>query len=531
VDSREIFEKIVARLGFVPPFFEPAAEHPELLANLWQQTESAYLDNPLPALFKEKLAAQLGRYCEVPYCLVCHTCSLRPLGMQGPAILELLTRKAPSDEEITTAIERLDAGAGVLGFPLTDDAPEADVLCLGNAIYFAQALAHPSRECLRRRLSPRDYRNIIAFTAYNKMCHEWMAAHPEVSYEVDRRYLENYGPLSAEAPGIAALLETGRAMRPADADDFEAIAERRAAETAGLAEISERRLAEVLRHLNDRIASATQSASEKEHLAQELLRASELSQELLAIVSHDLRSPLNTIVMGTTVALKYSGIEQAKVTKSLEQVIRGARRAERLIHDLLDFSQARAGGGLPIRVQPIDLHGLASSAADEFRGAHPDVTLRVTNEGVGVGEWDPDRLRQVISNLLANAQSYGRKGAPIILSTGVHGDSARIVVRNENQNGQSPRSFWPFSSTPFGVASLARPPRREASAWAFTSSIRSSKAIEAGSKSTHRDRVARPRSRFTCRQRVRRRRSSAVLDAERGRAQAPKSGPRGRPSQ
>jgi sigma-B regulation protein RsbU (phosphoserine phosphatase) len=458
VESRDFFAKIEARLGFVPPFFEPAAEHPELLANLWQQTETAYLDNPLPALFKEKLAALLGRYCEVPYCLVCHTCSLRPLGMQGPAILDLLTRKAPSDEEITTVLGRLNGLEGVFGFPLVDEGTEADVLCLANAVYFGRTLASPARECLRRRLSPRDYRNVIVFTAYNKMCHEWMAAHPEVSYEVDRRYLQNHGPISAEAPGIADFFESRRAVRPSGGEDFATVAEKRAEETARLAEISERRLAEVLRHLTDRIASATKNASEKEHLAHELARASEFAQELLAIVSHDLRTPLNTIVMGTSVALKHLSSDQVRVTRSLDLVLTGARRAERLIHELLDFSQARAGGGIPIRVQPADLHELARSTAEEFLGAHPGLAIRPTQEGVGAGEWDADRLRQVISNLLANAESYGRKGAPIILSTAVQGDSACIVVRNENESGPIPADLLPILFDPFKRGAVGRSP-------------------------------------------------------------------------
>lgn len=65
----EIKAEIEERFGFFPPFFAPALESPPVLSNLWQQTLSAYVNNPLPALFKEKLFAYLSRYCAVPYCI------------------------------------------------------------------------------------------------------------------------------------------------------------------------------------------------------------------------------------------------------------------------------------------------------------------------------------------------------------------------------------------------------------------------------------------------------------------------------
>ncbi len=81
--AQSVKDEIIQRFGFFPPFFEPAMETPSVLENLWQQTLSAYVENPLPALFKEKLAALIAKYCSVPYCLICHTSTLRPLGMKG----------------------------------------------------------------------------------------------------------------------------------------------------------------------------------------------------------------------------------------------------------------------------------------------------------------------------------------------------------------------------------------------------------------------------------------------------------------
>ncbi len=69
--AEQIKAEIKAKFGFVPPFFEPAEQTPQVLENLWQQTLSAYVNNPLPDLFKEKLSAYLSRFCAVPYCMIC----------------------------------------------------------------------------------------------------------------------------------------------------------------------------------------------------------------------------------------------------------------------------------------------------------------------------------------------------------------------------------------------------------------------------------------------------------------------------
>src|SRR4051794_25607995 len=115
-DSGTTLAEIEVRFGFVPPFFGPAVETPDVLANLWQQTSSAYVDNPLPELFKEKMSAYLSRYCAVSYCLVCHACTLRPLGMSGPDVLQLLQAPVPTDGDAREFISQLQR-SGARGVP------------------------------------------------------------------------------------------------------------------------------------------------------------------------------------------------------------------------------------------------------------------------------------------------------------------------------------------------------------------------------------------------------------------------------
>ncbi|HVE50058.1 MAG TPA: ATP-binding protein [Casimicrobiaceae bacterium] len=63
-----------------------------MLRNLWQQTRAAYIENPLPALFKEQLAALLARHCAARYCLLCHTCSLK---LRSPSAIGTVQDRLP----------------------------------------------------------------------------------------------------------------------------------------------------------------------------------------------------------------------------------------------------------------------------------------------------------------------------------------------------------------------------------------------------------------------------------------------------
>jgi sigma-B regulation protein RsbU (phosphoserine phosphatase) len=454
VGSRAILAKIEARLGFVPPFFEPAVEHVEVLTSLWAQTEHAYLDNPLPTLFKEKLAALLGRYCEVPYCLVCHTCSLRPLGLGGAAILDLLTQAHPSDEALSSALERLGTSADAMDLARVSDSDEQDIFCLASAVYSNRPLSTVSRERLRQRLSPSDYVSLVAFISYNKMCHEWMAAHPEVSYELDQRYLRNYTPLVVDAPSLADLLQVRTQVDQAGHHErAEVVVSERAAEAPEFVMLTERRLADIIATLNERVASALQSVSQKDALTQELRRAADFAQELLAIVSHDLRNPLNNISMGAQLILKLQP-DDSKIASRAQQIIASSRRAERLIYDLLDFSQARIGGGIPVRLQPTDIVSLVRSACDELELAWPENGVHIEHHGDGRGEWDSDRLAQVLSNLLVNAAVHGKQQQPLQLITRATVQSMTIAVHNANRDGPIPEDLLPFLFDPFkrGVA-------------------------------------------------------------------------------
>ncbi len=161
---------------------------------------------------------------------------------------------------------------------------------------------------------------------------------------------------------------------------------------------------------------------------EEVKRRIEFEQQLIGIVSHDLRNPLSAIVFGASVLLKREGLDE-KVTGSARRILASAERAGRMIRDLLDFTQARQGG-IPVERKPLCLHAHASQVLDELGHAHPERRMELSAEGDTEGAWDPDRIAQVIGNLVGNALQYSPRDSVVTVRTRDGGDSVLLEVHN-----------------------------------------------------------------------------------------------------
>lgn len=168
---------------------------------------------------------------------------------------------------------------------------------------------------------------------------------------------------------------------------------------------------------------------EAKSIREELARRTEFEQHLVGIVSHDLRNPLNAILLGsqTLAMLDELSPRSAKVAHRMQAA---AERGARMIRDLLDFTQARLGGGLPIRRSALDVHTVASNVVDEVRAAHPERYLLVEHDGDGSGEWDGDRVAQAIANLVSNAIHYGDKDQPVRVRS--RGSEEHVLIEVHN---------------------------------------------------------------------------------------------------
>ncbi|HEY9633456.1 MAG TPA: GAF domain-containing protein [Coleofasciculaceae cyanobacterium] len=245
--SEQIRSEIEAKFGFIPPFFEPAEQSPQVLENLWQQTLSAYVNNPLPAVFKEKLSAYLSRFCKVPYCMICHSCTLHSLGLKAREVLELLEAPLPVETDVDEHLRRLAAQPELLVFwPESNSILEESLLYCSIFIALQQDRTEHCRNELRRLLGLVNYQHLVAFIAYVKTCHVWIEAHPEIAYEADKRVQDNLGALLEEEPELANFLgnyrQRVRRERQSRAEQLAELVERQRQEEALRQQVERERL-------------------------------------------------------------------------------------------------------------------------------------------------------------------------------------------------------------------------------------------------------------------------------------------------
>lgn len=155
----------------------------------------------------------------------------------------------------------------------------------------------------------------------------------------------------------------------------------------------------------------------------------EFAEQMMGIVSHDLRNPLSSIQMGT-VLLGRSELALSQ-QRTLARIGRSAERAARLITDLLDFTQARLGRGLNVAMAEIDLHESLADTVEELRHIYPARALHHERLGAGRCVADADRLAQLLGNLVSNAMTYGQAEDPVTVVSTVGDDTFTITVHNQ----------------------------------------------------------------------------------------------------
>ena len=168
----------------------------------------------------------------------------------------------------------------------------------------------------------------------------------------------------------------------------------------------------------------------------------------LAILSHDLRNPLNSIAVSAQLLARAEVThDPADAAGCASQISTSAAVMTRMIGDLLDYTRTRLGAGMPVAPAPMDLDTLCRELFNEFRSAHPGRVIGYHAEGDLKGEWDADRLRQAVSNLMGNAVQHGAENALIELS--VTGEDAEVVIIVHNEGppippGELPKIFDPL---------------------------------------------------------------------------------------
>ena len=175
----------------------------------------------------------------------------------------------------------------------------------------------------------------------------------------------------------------------------------------------------ILVDISDRKQRETQAA-----------RTARFREHFVGIVSHDLRNPLTAIVTSAHLLLRYGELPERQA-RVVARIASSADRMARMIDDLLDFARSKLGGEFPIHRRRIDLRQICEQTVEELEFAF---TRQVKLEANGDlwGDWDPDRIAQVISNLVGNAVQHSDGDVKVTL----RGEADVVVL--ETHNGGPP---------------------------------------------------------------------------------------------
>lgn len=162
--------------------------------------------------------------------------------------------------------------------------------------------------------------------------------------------------------------------------------------------------------LAQRVAELEKAVAQERHARERAESANRAKDEFLSVVSHELRSPLNAI-LGWNRILSIKRAQDTEVVSITPRIEQSARAQLKMVNDLLDFGRIGTGK-LRLAPRPVKLAALASMAVEAARPAAEAKGLQLTLEpgpmGAVVG--DPDRLLQVIANLLSNATKFTARG-------------------------------------------------------------------------------------------------------------------------
>ena len=185
----------------------------------------------------------------------------------------------------------------------------------------------------------------------------------------------------------------------------------------------------------------------QQHSEEQLALARDFEKWILAIVSHDIRGPLGNMLFAAH-GLQHLSEPGSLVRKNAEVVMRGVKRIEHIVGDLLDLAREREGKGISVDPRPADLDAMCRQIIEEIESIALGRKIRFDCEGDGRGVWDEHRILQAISNLTSNAVKHGKPGTPV--GVRLTGDESQVAVEVRNQGAIPsdvlPRIFEPFRS-------------------------------------------------------------------------------------
>lgn len=161
-------------------------------------------------------------------------------------------------------------------------------------------------------------------------------------------------------------------------------------------------------------------------------QTAELREQFIALLGHDLRNPLSSIMSGAQLLLRRSN--EPSMTGIAEHMLTATHRASRLVDDVLDFARGRLGNGIPLNIRDCDnLDKTLAHIVSEMQTSHPQRTLHCQLDSLGAVRCDSDRVAQLLSNLLANALTHGDPYGPVSVSAHIEADTFSLAVNNHGE--------------------------------------------------------------------------------------------------
>jgi signal transduction histidine kinase len=196
--------------------------------------------------------------------------------------------------------------------------------------------------------------------------------------------------------------------------------------------------------LNRMAASLERRLEEEAAHAQALRDLNQLQAEFVATASHELRTPVTAIRSYAEALMRPDIVDDATRRECLEGIDRSSERLARLVRTLLDVSRIDSGQ-VPVRLAPVDVAAVVHAAVDQTTQDAERVVVSIPAEAAAIA--DPDRLEDVLSNLIGNALKFSPPGAPVEI-TGARRDGQVVLAVRDHGNGipehELPRIFDRF---------------------------------------------------------------------------------------
>jgi signal transduction histidine kinase/ActR/RegA family two-component response regulator len=409
-DRRTAFEaEVTERFGILPNFFRSASAAPELIQKLWSFAKSGYLDNPIPALFKERLFVMLSRLCPVRYCIVRHVGFLlghgRPAGdAHAPThriadVIRLLKRLTPWNRDMSSLYARLEGLIPLADWPEPWTEME-DLLFACAAVVFSEpARGETARLALLKALGAHRFEYLAGLLAFIRTAHYWTMLHPEIETEEDMR------TLMRDHAELARLL-----IEDPEADRCE-MGSRLFDELMALRELNER----------EELKKAKAALEEKDRQ----------KDQFIATLAHELRNPLAAIRSAAD-TLNLMNLHDPRLESLRAGLDRQSAVMARMLDDLFDAARI-AFGKISIELDNIDFSDLVGEIVGENEPRIKAGGIEFEHEIADLPcdvRGDRIRLRQIVDNLLSNAIKFTPAPGRIAVRLRVEGGYAILRIED-----------------------------------------------------------------------------------------------------